>query len=177
MGSTMLNENIRAMRKIRHLSQVELADALHVSKQCVSNWENDNILPSVEMLVRIAQYFGVSTDALLGLERENTISVDGLSELEIDHVKMIVNDLKKKRILTGETPKLRYLKAERQAEKQKFQPREQKNFDFPSPNFNFLSQNLNSTDGKIPDNRHLSKNSNGKFSISLYIIIKKKPRL
>ena len=90
----MLYENIRKLRKLRHLSQVELAECLHVSKQCVSNWENDNILPSVEMLVKIAKFFGVSTDALLGIETHNTVCVDGLTEEEVDHIKLLIADLK-----------------------------------------------------------------------------------
>ncbi len=90
----MLNENIRALRTVRHLSQVELAKGLHVSKQCISNWENDNILPSVEMLVKIAKFFGVTTDALLGIENVKTVSVDGLTDVQIDHIKLLIEDLK-----------------------------------------------------------------------------------
>ena len=90
----MLNENIRGLRKVRHLSQVELAKCLNVSKQCVSNWENDNILPSVEMLVKIARFFGVSTDALLGMDDRKTISVDGLTDVQIDHIKLLIEDLR-----------------------------------------------------------------------------------
>ncbi len=95
MGTTMLNENIRGLRKVRHLSQVELAKGLNVSKQCVSNWENDNILPSVEMLVKIAKFFGVSTDALLGIDNKKTVYVDGLSDVQIDHIKLLIEDLKR----------------------------------------------------------------------------------
>ena len=91
----MLNENIRGLRKVRHLSQVELAKGLNVSKQCVSNWENDNILPSVEMLVKIAKFFGVSTDALLGIDNKKTVYVDGLSDVQIDHIKLLIEDLKR----------------------------------------------------------------------------------
>lgn len=94
MGNTMLNENIKALRTVRHLSQVELARSLHVSKQCISNWENDNILPSVEMLVKIAKFFGVSTDALLGIENRDTVSVDGLTDVQIDHIKLLIEDLR-----------------------------------------------------------------------------------
>ncbi len=93
-NTTMLNENIRKLRTVRHLSQVELAKNLHVSKQCISNWENDNILPSVEMLVKIAKFFGVSTDNLLGLENTNTVSVDGLTDIQIDHIKLLIKDLR-----------------------------------------------------------------------------------
>ena len=90
----MLNENIRALRKVRHLSQVELAENLNVSKQCVSNWENDNILPSVEMLVKIAKFFNVSTDTLLGIENVKSVSVDGLTDVQIDHIKLLIEDLR-----------------------------------------------------------------------------------
>ena len=50
----MLNIKIRELRSSYNMSQVELAKALGVSKQCVSNWENDNIQPSIEMLVKLA---------------------------------------------------------------------------------------------------------------------------
>lgn len=89
----MLNEKIRSLRLSGRMTQVQLAKALGVSKQCVSNWENDNIQPSVEMLVRIARYFNVSTDFLLDFESGNVVSVDGLTEEEIAHVKLIIRDL------------------------------------------------------------------------------------
>lgn len=62
----MLNERIKLLRIGRGLSQVDLAEKLGVSKQSVSNWENDNIQPSIEMLVKISHIFSVSTDYLLG---------------------------------------------------------------------------------------------------------------
>ena len=70
-----LNENIRKLRTATGINQVEFAKRMGVTKQCVSNWENDNILPSVEMLVKIAEFFGVSTDSLLGLSDKQTIIV------------------------------------------------------------------------------------------------------
>ena len=50
----MLNERIKQLRLTRGLSQVELSKLLNVSKQSVSNWENDNIQPSIEMLLKIS---------------------------------------------------------------------------------------------------------------------------
>ena len=66
----MLAKQLRYLRQSKELSQVQLAEKLGVKKQSVSNWENDNVIPSVEMLERIAEYFNVSTDYLLG--RENS---------------------------------------------------------------------------------------------------------
>lgn len=91
----MLSENIRNLRKIFNISQVDLASSLGVTKQCVSNWENDNILPSIEMLVKIAKFFNVSTDYLLDLNSSKVIDVSDLDENEIAHIKFIVHDLKR----------------------------------------------------------------------------------
>ena len=47
----MISEKIRNLKRDFNISQVELDNKLCVTKQCVSNWENDNILPSVDMLI------------------------------------------------------------------------------------------------------------------------------
>lgn len=88
-----LNENIRKLRQARSLSQVDLAKALGVTKQSISNWENDNIQPSIDMLVRIAAFFSVSTDYLLGLDQRQYIEITGLSEEQIAHVAVIIDDI------------------------------------------------------------------------------------
>ena len=88
-----LNENIRNLRVARGINQIELGKFLGVTKQCVSNWENDNVLPSVEMLEKLADYFNVSTDALLGRERDNAISLTGLTIEQAAHVSILVKDL------------------------------------------------------------------------------------
>ena len=80
----MFPERIRLLRKSQDLSQVELAGRLGVSKQSVSNWENGNILPSIDMLVKISTVFNVSTDYILGLDNRSSgdrcyLEVTGLS--------------------------------------------------------------------------------------------------
>ena len=81
----MLNERIKKLRTLCGMSQVEMAAKLGISKQSVSNWENDNIQPSIEMLLKIARLFSVSTDYLLGIENPSrkTIDVTGLDEEDI----------------------------------------------------------------------------------------------
>ena len=90
----MLNEQIRELRNIRGISQIQLANKLGVTKQSVSNWENDNILPSIEMLVKIANFFEVSIDYILSIDKKRTLDVENLTEIQISHIQLIVDDLR-----------------------------------------------------------------------------------
>lgn len=67
-----LPENIRALRKNAGMRQEELAEALGVSVGAVSKWERGAAAPDLRYMIALAQVFGVSTDALLGFELENT---------------------------------------------------------------------------------------------------------
>lgn len=89
----MLGEIIKKIRTARNLSQVQLARELNVSKQTVSNWENDNILPSIEMLIKISLFFSVSTDYLLELESRRYLETTGLTEVQLEHVQQIIRDI------------------------------------------------------------------------------------
>ena len=87
-----LNENIKKLRMQRGLSQVDFSKKMGVTKQCVSNWENDNILPSIEMLIKIADIFGVTTDFLLGRSSEVSVDVSQLTEEQRGHISVLIND-------------------------------------------------------------------------------------
>lgn len=92
----MLGKRIYDLRTALSWSQVQLAEKLNISKQTVSNWENENIQPSIEMLVRIAKLFHVSTDYLLGLDNTPTINVEGLPLSFVAHLTQIIEDYKRK---------------------------------------------------------------------------------
>ena len=90
----MLGEQIRTLRTAKNLSQVQLAARLGVTKQSVSNWENNNILPSVDMLKKIALFFSCSTDYLLELDSGRIfIETTNLSSEQVDHIQQLVSDL------------------------------------------------------------------------------------
>ena len=92
----MFGDQIKALRQAAKLNQVQLAEKLNVSKQSVSNWENNNIMPSIDMLIRISKTFSVSADYLLGLDDQRTLNVTGLSAEQIFHLQAIVDDLKQR---------------------------------------------------------------------------------
>lgn len=90
----MLNERIREIRMAKKMSQVELANILGVTKQSVSNWENDNIQPSIEMLIKLAKALSVSSDYLLGIDERRYLDITGLSESEAQHIQFLIDDIK-----------------------------------------------------------------------------------
>lgn len=92
----MLSKRIYELRLSFGWSQVQLAQKLNITKQTVSNWENDNIQPSIDMLVKISRIFNVSTDYLLGLTPTNSINVDGLPTEFVAHILQIIDDYKVK---------------------------------------------------------------------------------
>lgn len=89
----MLSQRIREARTARGMSQVELARRVGISKQSLSNWENGNILPSVEMLTRLAWHLNITTDYLLGVDDRMYIEVTHLNATQIAHIQLIVNDI------------------------------------------------------------------------------------
>lgn len=65
-----LKDTLQFYRKRQGLSQIDLADALEVSRQTVSKWETGAVLPSAENLLALSKLYGISTDALLNGETE-----------------------------------------------------------------------------------------------------------
>ncbi len=92
----MLGQRILEIRTAFGWSQVELAKRLGVAKQTVSNWENENIQPSIEMLIRLSKLFGVTTDYLLGLDSTSYLCVEDLPAQVIAHLTLLIEDYKTK---------------------------------------------------------------------------------
>ena len=61
-------DNLKELRIEKKLGQVELANAIGVSKGVISLWENGLREPNMYSLILLAKYFGVSIDELVGLK-------------------------------------------------------------------------------------------------------------
>ena len=61
-----IGERIKDFRKIRGMTQNDLADEMGVSVQSVSKWETDKCSPDISLLVPLSTVLGISTDTLLG---------------------------------------------------------------------------------------------------------------
>lgn len=64
----MLNygEALRYQREAAGLNQSELAKALNISHQNISRWEAGSVLPNIDFCVRLADFYGITLDELVG---------------------------------------------------------------------------------------------------------------
>lgn len=67
-----IGKKLLSLRQQKGLSQQELADYLHVSRQTVSKWESDLSLPDMKMSLTIAEFYEITITELLGIEEETT---------------------------------------------------------------------------------------------------------
>lgn len=63
---SLFNENLKALRIEKNISRKQLSEVLNVSLRLISYWENGERECSFDMLIKIADYFDVSIDYLLG---------------------------------------------------------------------------------------------------------------
>jgi len=75
-----IGEKIKSLRKEQDITQEKLAAYLNISYQAVSKWEKGTALPDITLIPRIANFFGVSADELLGMK--DTEETEELKEFE-----------------------------------------------------------------------------------------------
>ena len=63
--NSIVAENLTTLRKSKHLTQQELAEAIGYSDKSISKWELGKAIPTVDILKRFADFYGVSVDALI----------------------------------------------------------------------------------------------------------------
>lgn len=76
-------------RKNLGLTQSELAEQLDIPTNTYGNWERGHAEPSAEMLVKLADFFGVTTDYLLGREVSENAAIDRRKELRPSTLKLV----------------------------------------------------------------------------------------
>lgn len=86
---------LKKLRKNRGQTQKELGSRLGLSKAVISKYENGMGYPTFDVLIRMANEFGVTTDYLLGVGHGKTVDVSGLTESQIDTVHNIIAEFNK----------------------------------------------------------------------------------
>lgn len=89
-----IGERIKAERQKKGISQAALGEMLQITQQAVAKWERDLSEPDSQMLIKLANYFGVTIDYLLGGNTSNidanfaAATNDALSEQEKELIAM-----------------------------------------------------------------------------------------
>ncbi len=91
------SQRLKQIRRDKHLTQAQVAARIGVTPSMVSSYETDIRLPSYEVLLRIADMFGVSVDFLLGRQERRMLDISDLSDEEAAIVCDMVEVLKKRK--------------------------------------------------------------------------------
>ncbi len=67
----MFEKRLKELRKNNNVSQANLSKALGISQQAVGKWETGRCTPAPQMIAKLAEFFKVSTDYLIGIEKSD----------------------------------------------------------------------------------------------------------
>ncbi len=85
---------IQQLRLSHNLSQEALGKKLNRSKSLICAYENNTATPPLDILIQLSNIFNVSLDYLVGLDKNEMVSVVGLSKAQKELVFALVNELK-----------------------------------------------------------------------------------
>lgn len=88
---------IRELRKKHGMSQEDLGRKVDRSKSVISSYENNIKIPPVDILTQMAVIFNVSLDYLVGIDKNEMLSVEGLNEHQKSLIQQILHELKDNR--------------------------------------------------------------------------------
>ena len=71
----MLNygESFKEHRETKGISQLELSRQIGISHQNINRWVNNRVLPNIEFCVQLADFYGISLDALVGRDYKTNV--------------------------------------------------------------------------------------------------------
>lgn len=98
----MVADKIKFLREQIGLTQSDLAKKLGITRSSVNAWEMGISVPSTQYVVELAGIFRVSTDYLLGMKTSAAVSVEGLTEADVEMVYALINHLWRKNHIPGE---------------------------------------------------------------------------
>ncbi len=88
-----LGDRLKKLRETAGLQQVQVGKLLGVDRSSVNHYESGARQPSLDVLVRYAEIFHVTTDYLLGRTIRDVLDVSGLTDSEINIVKGLVTSM------------------------------------------------------------------------------------
>ena len=83
------------------MSQEDLGRRIGRSKPVISSYENNIKIPPLDVLISISNVFNVSLDYLVGIEKNKTLNISGLSEKQIRILDLIIEEFSNQSITKG----------------------------------------------------------------------------
>ena len=87
------SEKLRLLREERHLTQLQVANKIGVSKATISAYETASKAPSLEVIVRLARFYGVSVDYLVGVDAPKQIDASRLDDATVALIAALVDKM------------------------------------------------------------------------------------
>lgn len=81
---------LKNLRKKKNLSQEQVAKRLNLTKASISGYENNIITPSIETIKELSILYNTTSDYLLGLDKKESVSIDGLTPRQKDIIDTLI---------------------------------------------------------------------------------------
>lgn len=85
---------LKKLRNKKRLSQEQVAKRLNLTKSSISGYENNIIMPNIDTIRAFSMLYGTTSDYLLGLEKKESIEIDGLTPRQKDIIETLILEFK-----------------------------------------------------------------------------------
>ena len=99
LKENIIKDRLKSLREEKSIYQKDLADKLHISRAAIASYETGKSLPSLEIVLKYADYFKCSTDYILGrVDKRNFQEYEDvvIKEAAIELLEKAINELKSK---------------------------------------------------------------------------------
>lgn len=90
------SQKLRMLRESRHLTQLQVANRVGVSKAMISAYETAIKTPSIDVLIRLSRLFGVTIDYLVCVDSTAGLNITGLDDDSVAIVAALIAKLRER---------------------------------------------------------------------------------
>ena len=86
-NNSIIKERLKRLREEKGIYQKDLADKLHITRATIASYETGKSLPSLDVILKYADFFECTTDYILGRTNERNLAITKDKDIEIIHNK------------------------------------------------------------------------------------------
>lgn len=87
-----LGNQLKKYRQLKGVSQSTVCKALGISNTALSQYESDTRVPSIEKLIKLSDYYGVSLDTLCKKNNRQYLDITNISRKSLNKIMIIINE-------------------------------------------------------------------------------------